>query len=201
MQLPKLPPIGVFHTIPTTEQLSVLDLLFEPSPALHTLLLDRHDTLRTPFSSYPDLIEHVSSAIRSLLAENSPDATTAATNTATLHAILGSHPRLGAKKVESAQSAAEQARLQQGAEEERVELARLNHAYEAAFPGLRYVVFVNGRGRPEIMLDMRARIVRGDIAAEERTAIQVCMCVYGLFIVLFATIYGLHWSLSLTHIQ
>jgi 2-oxo-4-hydroxy-4-carboxy--5-ureidoimidazoline (OHCU) decarboxylase len=37
------------------------------------------------------------------------------------------------------------------------------------------VVFVNGRGRPEIMEDMRRRIERGDYAAEEREAIEA-MC-------------------------
>jgi len=34
-------------------------------------------------------------------------------------------------------------------------------------------VFVNGRSRPVIMEDMRARIERGDIDAERREAIQV----------------------------
>ena len=43
----------------------------------------------------------------------------------------------------------------QGGEEVVAELARLNEAYEAKFPGLRFVVFVNGRGRGEIMAIMR----------------------------------------------
>ena len=46
----------------------------------------------------------------------------------------------------------------QGGEEVVAELARLNEAYEAKFPGLRFVVFVNGRGRGEIMGIMNERI-------------------------------------------
>jgi 2-oxo-4-hydroxy-4-carboxy--5-ureidoimidazoline (OHCU) decarboxylase len=56
-----------------------------------------------------------------------------------LEAILGSHPRLGEKKVESAQSRSEQAQLHTGGEGEAETLARLNLDYERAFPGLRYV--------------------------------------------------------------
>ncbi len=51
-------------------------------------------------------------------------------------------------------------------------LAALNAEYETRFPGLRYVVFVNGRGRPAVFADMRARIARGDAAAEEREAVR-----------------------------
>ncbi len=94
-----------------------------------------------------------------------------------MHNILGSHPRLGEPKKESlsAQSREEQRKLQEGGGDnaEREELARLNREYEERFPGLRYVVFVNGRGRPEIMEDMRRRIVRGDKGEEEREAIRV----------------------------
>ncbi|KLU91276.1 hypothetical protein MAPG_09797, partial [Magnaporthiopsis poae ATCC 64411] len=77
------------------------------------------------------------------------------------------------KKVDSAQSRAEQANLQKdagAAEAER--LAALNAEYEARFPGLRYVVFVNGRGRDVIMANMRERIDRGDAQAEEKEAIE-----------------------------
>jgi len=54
-------------------------------------------------------------------------------------------------------------------------LGRLNEEYEGKFPGLRYVVFVNGRPRSEIMENMRSRIDRGDIKAERQEAIQA-MC-------------------------
>ena len=61
----------------------------------------------------------------------------------------------------------------QGGEEVVAELARLNEAYEAKFPGLRFVVFVNGRGRGEIMAIMRERIERSDWEAERDGAIEV----------------------------
>jgi len=163
MATSRLPNIESFHTLSLGEQLGAIDLLFEPSPALHALVLG---TLSIkPFTSYTHLIQHIRSCVATLLSSPSSQAN--------LHAILGSHPRLGAGKVDSAQSAAEQARLQQGREEERAQLAKLNEEYEARFPGLRYVVFVDGRGRPEIMDDMRARIEVGDLKAEECTAIQV----------------------------
>jgi len=45
-------------------------------------------------------------------------------------------------------------------------LRRLNEEYELRFPGLRYVVFVDGRSREEVMGDMRGRIERGDWDSE-----------------------------------
>lgn len=77
--------------------------------------------------------------------------------------------------MDSAQSAAEQAQLG-GGEEEARQLAALNEEYEAKFPGLRYVVFVNGRGRGEIMKNMRERIDRGDGGLEKKEGIKVCSC-------------------------
>ena len=62
-----------------------------------------------------------------------------------------------------------------GGEAEAEKLAELNRRYEATFPGLRYVVFVNGRGRDVVMEDMERRIQRGDLALEEVEAIQA-MC-------------------------
>ena len=79
---------------------------------------------------------------------------------------------MGAKKVESAQSQAEQAQLNTGGEEEAQKLRHLNDEYEKTYPGLRYVVFVNGRSRPVIMEDMKRRIAAGDIAAERSAAIK-----------------------------
>ncbi|KAF5024753.1 hypothetical protein F66182_3185 [Fusarium sp. NRRL 66182] len=146
------------------DQIHTLDLLFEPSPAIHSTLLP---ILRnSEYTSYPQLIDACKTRLVSLAppsSSTSPDET--------LLSILGSHPRLGAKKVDSAQSAAEQANLQGQGEE----LAKLNKEYEDKFPGLRYVVFVNGRGRPEIMENMRARISRGDLSQEVDEALQA-MC-------------------------
>lgn len=90
-----------------------------------------------------------------------------------LLSILSAHPRLGAKKVDSTQSQSEQSSL--GTETEREQLRELNEEYEATFPGLRYVVFVNGRSREVIMEDMRRRIKEGTFEGECNAAIEA-MC-------------------------
>ncbi|KAM0260161.1 hypothetical protein ACHAQJ_002926 [Trichoderma viride] len=167
MPLERLPPIAALHAYTDLAQTEVLDLLFEPSPAIHATLLP---VIRTAvYSSYPDLIDVCQIRLLSLAAkfsETEPHPV--------LLSVLGSHPRLGEKNIESAQSAAEQANLQ-GESEEEEELAVLNREYEEAFPGLRYVVFVNGRGRPEIMQDMRTRIERSNYPKEVDAALQA-MC-------------------------
>ncbi|KAL2752373.1 hypothetical protein ACRALDRAFT_2044197 [Sodiomyces alcalophilus JCM 7366] len=163
-----LPDIATLPSLPTSDQTAVLNLLFEPSPALETVALPV--VASTSFESYDALIDNVHRLLSDLAYDPTPK------NRTTLHNVLGSHPRLGARHVDSAQSAAEQASLRAGGTEvDAAELATLNARYEDAFPGLRYVVFVDGRGTPEIMEDMRDRIARGDFAAEERAAIQA-MC-------------------------
>lgn len=109
----------------------MLDLLFEPSPSLHSLSLP---VLRsTTFPSYDTLIVAVNAQLSALAASDKPE------DIEKLSEILCSHPRLGENKVESEQSRAEQAQLQKGGEEEKEQLARLNREYEERFPGLRYV--------------------------------------------------------------
>lgn len=172
----KLPRIDQVPALPTEERAAILDLLFEPSTQLHTLTVPLlHDKM---FSSYDDLI----SAVGVQLTDLSESASTS--DTAWVHDILGSHPRLGAKKVDSAQSQAEQAQLQ-GSGEEGEQLRLLNDEYEKKFPGLRYVVFVNGRSRPVVMDDMRQRIASSDIKTEQAAAIRVSL-VYILTVWTFA---------------
>ena len=160
----KLPPIQDVPSLPAEDRAAILDLLFEPSTQLHTLSLPLlHDKT---FSSYIDLI----AAVGVQLTDLSESASTS--DTTWLHDILGSHPRLGAKKVDSAQSQAEQAQLQGGGDEA-AKLTQLNDEYEQKFPGLKYVVFVQGRSREVIMEDMRKRIAESDMASEQATTIRV----------------------------
>jgi 2-oxo-4-hydroxy-4-carboxy--5-ureidoimidazoline (OHCU) decarboxylase len=162
----QLPGIATVPSLGTEQRAHILDLLFEPSTQLHTLSVPLlHEKT---FASYNDLI----SAVGVQLTDLSESASSS--DTQWLESILGSHPRLGAKKVDSAQSQAEQAQLQ-GSGEEAEQLRRLNAEYEAKFPGLRYVVFVNGRSRQVIMEDMKQRIAGGDIKAERAAAIRVCL--------------------------
>ena len=160
----RLPPIENVSGLSTLDRAAILDRLFEPSTQLHTLCMQLlHEKT---FPSYDDLI----AAIGVLLTDLSDSASTS--DTEWLQSILGSHPRLGAKKVDSEQSQAEQAQLQ-GSGEEAEKLRSLNEEYERAFPGLRYVVFVQGRGRDIIMEDMRKRIAGSDLKSEQEAAIRV----------------------------
>lgn len=126
-----LPAINNLSHLSDFELTTVLDLLFEPSPPLHSLTLP---ILRsTTFPDYGILISTVNTQLTALAESDSPD------DVAKLSDILCSHPRLGEKKVESEQSRVEQAQLQKGGEEEKEQLANLNKEYEEKFPGLRYV--------------------------------------------------------------
>ncbi|KAK4946729.1 hypothetical protein LTR10_014231 [Elasticomyces elasticus] len=160
-----LPPISTLPSLDTEERAKVLDLLFEPCQQLHTLSVSllREKT----FSSYDELIDAVGKQLFDLYESNLES------DTKWLDAILSAHPRLGEKKVDSEQSRNEQAQLNQGGSEEAQLLADMNRKYEETFPGLRYVVFVNGRSRPVIMADMQKRIERGDISQEKQDAIKV----------------------------
>ncbi|KAJ2905919.1 ohcu decarboxylase [Zalerion maritima] len=161
MASPYLPPVIDVSSLPEDEQKAMADVLFEPSPEMHSIVLP---LLSQPYASYTDLISVVRPKLSALLGDPAQKNT--------LHAIISAHPRLGEKKEAlSASSSAEQSKLQ-GHE---AEIAQLNTDYESKFPGLRYVAFVNGRGRPEIVEDIKWRIERDDIAAEERMAIEA-MC-------------------------
>ncbi|TVY83476.1 hypothetical protein LSUE1_G002413 [Lachnellula suecica] len=181
----KLPSIAEVPALPTIERAAVLDALFEPCTALHTLSLDLTHTEK--FESYNDLIASIGVQLTDL--SESPSTS----DTEWLDKILGAHPRLGEKKVESAQSQAEQAQLNTGGEEEAAKLRGLNEEYERKFPGLKYVyerpvkpwevlklmsssVFVNGRSRPVVMENMVQRIARGDIKLERAEAIKANSC-------------------------
>lgn len=166
---PTLPDVATLASLPEESLISVLDLLFEPSDELHALAIP---TLKSiTFATYPELIDTIRDQLLVIAKTVHPDP---AARTPLL-SILGSHPRLGAKKVDSAQSAAEQAQLHSGGESEAERLAALNREYETKFPGLRYVVFVNGRSRDVIMENMRSRIDRGNFEAEEEEAINVSL--------------------------
>jgi len=167
-----LPEISSLPSLPHQTHEAILSLLFEPSPALNDVAAP--PLAKTSYESYPSMIGAVGDALRSL--QETGDLTR-------LDEILSSHPRLGEKKVDSALSRAEQAAMAKAsasheasdAEKEAETLRGLNKEYEDTFPGLRYVVFVNGRPRTIIFEDMRERIKRGDIKAERLEAIQA-MC-------------------------
>jgi len=184
----KLPSASELPNLPDSTRATVLDLLFEPSTALHSLFLPL--TANQSFTSYDELIKAIQAQLTSL-AESAK-----AEDQESLESVLSSHPRLGEKKVDSKMSRLEQAAMLKasgatpmsvqtstsaGQDEEMAKaqeaatLKELNEEYEEAFPGLRYVVFVAGRSRNVIFQDMRKRIGRGDIQAERVEGIQA-MC-------------------------
>lgn len=129
--MPSLPAIATLSSLGTEARAQVLDLLFEPCQQLRTLSLESlHENT---FDSYDALIHFVGLQLQALYKSNLES------DQKWLNDILAAHPRLGEKKVDSEQSRAEQAQLQQGGAEEGEKLAALNRAYEEKFPGLRYV--------------------------------------------------------------
>ncbi|CZS89985.1 uncharacterized protein RAG0_01138 [Rhynchosporium agropyri] len=167
MPTSQLPSVSSIPSLSTTDRAAILDTLFEPCSALRTLSVQLLQS--QTFSSYNDLIASIGVQLTDLA--ESPSTS----DTELLDKILRAHPRLGAQKVNSAQSQAEQAQLNAGGQDEATRLKELNEEYERAFPGLIYVVFVNGRSRTVVMENMRTRIDRGDIKLERAEAIKA-MC-------------------------
>lgn len=127
----KLPPISIVLGLQTGQRAAILDRLFEPCIPLHTLSVGLMRDQK--FAHYDDFIATIGLQLTALAESNSTS------DTQWLHEILAAHPRLGEKKVNSAQSSAEQAHLKGEDGEVDSNLAELNRRYEKAFPGLRYV--------------------------------------------------------------
>ncbi|GEQ72298.1 hypothetical protein JCM33374_g5985 [Metschnikowia sp. JCM 33374] len=159
-----LPPSLQLHELSHQNKVEVLDHLFEPCSTLARLLTE--SVMTRPYANYKDFIESARQFLLDYLnaqeqkVEVSPD----------ISSIISAHPRLGPSKDKlSTHSASEQKSLA-GSAQEAEKLAHLNETYEKTFPGLRYVVFVNGRTRDSIMENMQARISRGDIRLERKEA-------------------------------
>ena len=162
-----LPAIEDMPRLSSAERATILDKLFEPSSQLQFLCLPLLHGVSLP--DYNTLVQIIKVRLGALLNSSDND------EISRLDDVLRSHPRLGESKVESAQSRAEQAQLQSSDSDQVQELAETNALYEKQFPGLRYVVFVNGRPRSEILKDMQFRIDRNNIKQERLDAIQA-MC-------------------------
>lgn len=169
-----IPPISTLKTATFAEVTAVISQLFEPTSALSSLIYENiimsHESSTKPtiiFNSYDELIEQVRKQLLSLeIPKDSSQLDPAIAN------IIGAHPRLGSKKVDSPQSQAEQASLRKN--EQLLEKVReLNILYEKTFPGLRYVVFVNGRPLPEIIENLTSRIARNNFEYECKEAFNV----------------------------
>lgn len=149
-----------FLDSPLECQLEIMDELFEPCEGLQTLTI-RNGTFKaeaSPLKNYSEFIE----LVRSTLLQASVQAEQEGGQMVNLLVdVVGAHPRLGEPKLKlSKHSQAEQRNLQRSQDPPHIlkRLAHLNAEYEKQYPGLKFVVFVNGRTRPEIIEVMQSRI-------------------------------------------
>lgn len=164
-------PFEVFIDAAKAEQDAILATLFEPCPALNGLI--RNTVLPgNSYTTFLEFIDGVRTALMALVEESVHNPL----SIESLQQIVCAHPRLGAADPASLllHLRQEQQSLQ-GRQQELQQLKQLNAEYERAFPGLRYVVFVNQRPHSEIVKDMRDRIGENNVHEEYRRAL-LAMC-------------------------
>lgn len=159
---------------------AVLENLFEPCATLNVYLLPY--VRSTSFGTYTELIELCRSKLLELVesykvGNGKPDSNEGQVLQTKICKIVSAHPRLGVPKKKastlSVHSQNEQKSLSAdgaGGVELAQQLQNLNAEYEQTFPGLIFVVFVNGRSREEIMKNMRYRIAHSNWIDEVSTA-------------------------------
>ncbi|KAL6928458.1 hypothetical protein ACO0SA_003198 [Hanseniaspora valbyensis] len=157
------------------EQIKIFDLLFEHTDSLIKFTLQdpkvKLDILKC--DDYKNMIELVRSSLLSLTENDSINDETKTH----LSNIIEAHPKLGVpKEIQgelSALSKMEQKNLSSNtnnnnSEEIKEALIDLNNKYEKKYKGLRFVCFVNGRDRVEIIQEMK------QILQSENTWLQEC---------------------------
>jgi 2-oxo-4-hydroxy-4-carboxy-5-ureidoimidazoline decarboxylase len=132
-------PIDELNQLPGREFQAALRPLFEAALPLAEAL-----ERRKPFASYAALLDEAERLLAQLPAAQQVE-------------VLAAHPRIGERPA-SALSLREQG-YDREPDDPRVlaELASLNQAYELQF-GFRFVVYVNGRSRAEIVPLLRQRL-------------------------------------------
>lgn len=177
MQLPDPTQMG---KLSDTQLTAMLDNLFEPCATLNAYLLPY--VRSTSFGTYTELIELCRIELIKLLERykagmDKPEFEEEQELRTKICKIVSAHPRLGVPKKQTAtlsvHSQNEQKSLSAegaGGEELARQLQSLNAEYEQTFPGLIFVVFVNGRSREEIMKNMRYRIAHSNWLDEVNTA-------------------------------
>ncbi|QLL31615.1 hypothetical protein HG536_0B04790 [Torulaspora globosa] len=150
-----------------SKQAAVVEDLFEPSYSILKFTLRDDDFMhqaRRDASNYGEFIELIRSKLLQI-SHNTEKVGPSSRDVDHLADIVSAHPRLGESvKRLSAHSEKEQRNLSNSNDpaEIREKLAELNEDYEQAYPGLRFVVFVNGRSRSEIIKVMQERIASGN---------------------------------------
>jgi 2-oxo-4-hydroxy-4-carboxy--5-ureidoimidazoline (OHCU) decarboxylase len=152
----KFPSFTDFKAASTQEQIQIFDILFEHTDSLIEFTLKRKDIDFdiAKLSSYHDLIELVRERLLQLIKDDDR-------YKSELSNIIAAHPKLGVPKQIQGElselSKLEQKNLndsQNNGPEIKEALIKLNDAYENKYKGLRFVCFVNGRNRVEIIGEM-----------------------------------------------
>jgi 2-oxo-4-hydroxy-4-carboxy-5-ureidoimidazoline decarboxylase len=182
VQLTSLPLISELNILPDHEFLTVVNTLFETAPPLAQRLLARR-----PYTSYEQLISTAEDII--LPASSSTSSASSPLNDEEILQVVNAHPRIGAPVASlSALSQREQSgghalNTNTNAETEAValaktleQLAELNAAYEAKY-GFRFIVFVNGRSRAEIVPILKDRLDHGERDKEIRIALEAMLAI------------------------
>ncbi|KAM9998126.1 hypothetical protein ACTFIY_007792 [Dictyostelium cf. discoideum] len=152
-------PIYPSPTLPTIELLNSLNdqktffdcihLLFEAAPPLANALFSKR-----PFSSYQQLIDQAYSIIQSL-------------NESDKIQVINAHPRIGVSASQVKNSSSISYREQSCDKDSTIDqsileiLTQLNQQYESKF-GFKFVVFVNGRPKNEIIPILQNRLNNND---------------------------------------
>ncbi len=159
-----LSPISELNELPRGRFAEALRPLFEAAEPLADALYDAR-----PFRSYAELLERAESVALQLAEDQQVE-------------VVNAHPPIGARPERvSEQSYREQGYAHEAALDRAqlaqtyAALAELNQAYEARF-GFRFVVFVNGRPKAEIVDVLRQRLT-DDRDAELRTALSEMLAI------------------------
>ncbi|KAK6455806.1 Oxo-4-hydroxy-4-carboxy-5-ureidoimidazoline decarboxylase [Scheffersomyces xylosifermentans] len=176
-----LPPVNLLSKLSREEQTEILGHLFEPCETLSSFIVESVIEKDSHHKTYKQFIETVRKELLEYLknAENESYRSNAPIDPK-ISKIIAAHPRLGGSSKTtnvklSQHSSAEQKSLESSSKEDAEKLIQLNDLYESTFPGLRYVVFVNGRSRPVVMQNMKERIDRNDIHLERVESFEA-MC-------------------------
>lgn len=162
-----LPDPTLITRLSKEEQVELLNNLFEPHPAIHSYLTPYLFTDKNTFTSY----DQFTALARSKLLELDP-------NASITQEIISAHPRLGIPAALSSHSDSEQKTIfgsDKKVDDIVSQFIALNKSYEDNFPGLRYVLFVNGRSKDEIFKDFERRLSRKNYKLEVEEALNaVC---------------------------
>ncbi|RUP50074.1 Oxo-4-hydroxy-4-carboxy-5-ureidoimidazoline decarboxylase [Jimgerdemannia flammicorona] len=160
-----LPPISELNTASRDGFLVAVNTLFEVAPPLGD-----HLYAGRPYSSYGELIDRAQALIQSdkLTREEKIE-------------VINAHPRIGEHPANlSALSLKEQGYQERtvSPQEQQVNrtLAKLNENYEARY-GFKFVVFVNGRPRTEIIKVIGQRLATDNVDEELTTGLTDMMAI------------------------